>query len=1311
MDRATSLVRRLDETTDGNAIAGVTHTDRAQLQRRLRRIAKIREPERLSAALDEVEQAIEIAEQRLLARAAAVPRVTYPPELPIAQRRDEIVSAIRDHQVVVIAGETGSGKSTQLPKMCLEAGLGIRGMIGHTQPRRIAARSIGARVSEELGVKLGEAVGYAVRFDNRTGDNTRIKVMTDGIVLAELNRDRDLLAYDTIIVDEAHERSLNIDFLLGYLRTLTRRRPELHVIITSATIDTERFAKHFDDAPIIEVSGRNYPVEVRYSPRDASGESLDAPAAVRKAVTELMREGPGDILVFSSGEREINDVCESLKRHEPDLEVLPLYARLSSAEQQRIFGESERRRVVVSTNVAETSLTVPGIRYVIDIGEARISRFSQRTKVQRLPIEAISQASANQRSGRCGRLGPGVAIRLYAEDEFEARPEFTEPEIQRTNLASVILTMASQGFGSPSEFPFVDPPDPRSVTDGIKLLFELGAVAEPTFRADRSWVTDRGRLLSSMPIDPRLGAMLVGGNHEGCLHEATIIAAALAVQDPRERPRDKQKAADEAHDIFVDDRSDFLTLLHLWERVHVERRSRTRREFDRWCNQRFLHRQRLHEWFDTVDQLKSACDDANFANSYSSDFDITVGPGADDNLGEDIHRAVLHGLLSQVGMRIERSHDYLGPRASKFAIQPGSACFETRPSWIMAGTLVETTRLWARSVAPIDPAWLEQPAAHLTVTELHETFWDETVARAGTSETIRLYGLPIVADRAIPLDRHDPKTAREMFIHHALIEGEWAGTRHRFWAINQSVRTEARNLAVRATQRSFDDEYRQLWAFYDRELPADINSASRFDGWYRKQAIDNPHALELSLADLLTEEQSTVDTEQFPDQIRHDDLTLSVDYQQVESGVAIDVPAAAIATIDPASFAGVMPGHRREAVIAMVRALPKPLRKQLVPVPEHVDTMLERIEARTNTPESASEFGAALRFELESHLGQPLPPDALDPRQLPPPLRPRYRVVDDDGDLLAEGSDLAELRTDLADEVAQALTTGATGVRHSGATTWEFGDISPTVTIDTRQGSTTAHPALIDRQNVVAVELLGTAAEQQRAMYSGTRRLLRLTVAAPLRAMNAHMTNERLLSFVYSAHEGRADWFEDLTMAYLGKVIDKHRVAWTADEFDVLQKHARSELSGLAAKWTPVAAELLDETAAIRLAIAAADRLPGDCVADARDHLERLVFPGHLAAVGVDRFDDVLRYLRGLRHRLERLASRPGADRNAMHQVQAVERTFDMMHAHLPDSPELEAIAWSLEELRISLFAQHLGAKERVSAKRIGRQLDALGSA
>nr|XP_061840624.1 ATP-dependent RNA helicase HrpA-like [Nerophis lumbriciformis] len=1301
-----------------NRLNAVSRIDQKRLGRRVKGARKIKQTSRRSQVLDEISTKIDRAEKQQARRIAAIPNLTYPAELPITQRREQLVRTIRDNQVVVIAGETGSGKkSTQLPKMCLEAGLGRAGLIGHTQPRRIAARSVGARIAEELGQQIGGAVGYSVRFDNRTNDKTTIKVMTDGILLAELAHDPDLLAYDVIIVDEAHERSLNIDFLLGYLHRLVPRRPDLHVVVTSATIDTAKIAAHFDGAPIIEVSGRNFPVDVRYRPLDSEGEKLEVPAAVRRAISELTRVGPGDILVFSNGEREINEICEAVRRHEPDLEVLPLYARLSSKEQQRVFGESKRRRIVVSTNVAETSLTVPGVRFVIDVGQARISRFSQRTKVQRLPIEPISQASANQRSGRCGRLGPGVAIRLYEEDDFEARPEFTEPEIQRTNLASVILTMANQRLGSPLEFPFIDPPDPRAVTDGVRLLHELRAVESPMLpekgNAGRGWLTNTGKALARFPMDPRLGRIVLAGDEQGCLFESIIIAASLAVQDPRERPREKQKAADDAHAFFVDDRSDILTLLHLWHVASNKRREMNRRQFTKWCRDRFLHAQRMGEWFDTIEQLRAAAEEMGLANSYSSDFDVSLGPGSGDpsNWGDDIHRAVLAGMLSQVGMRIERSHEYLGPRNARFAIQPGSTTFETKPDWVMATTLVETSRLWARTVAPIDPAWLEAPAEHLTSCEVGDAAWDPQSGRAMTTETVRLHGLPIIADRLVPVDGHDPVTAREMFIHHALIEGDWDHQRHGFEATNASVRREARNLAVRATQRSFDDEYDRVWTFYDGALPAHITSGPHFESWFGPAAIEDPHLLEMSVHDLITEEEATVDEAKFPDEISHQSMRLALDYQDAATSVAVDIPVAATSSIDAMTFLGVVPGHRREAIIALLRALPKPLRKRLVPVPETVDRILASLADPASGPGAdAAAFALGLRQAVERRIGEPLPFDALDPRSLPQPLRPHYRIVNDDGDVLAEGGDLDVLRSHLQADIEQALHDGSEGVSHPGAVTWEFGTIPKTVSVGARQGATTAYPALIDRIETVGVDLLPSASAQSAAMWSGARRLLRLTVKAPLREMNQVLTNARLLSLTLTAHGERKEWFEDLTLACLGTIIDDAGIPWDGDDFAQLQDRARRDLPRLATEWAPVAADMIDETAAIRMAIVSGDHLPQDCVHDARNHLDRLVFPGHLNAIGVVKFHDMVRYLRGIRERLDKLPTRILADRTSMHEILGVEDFYDTVARHMAWSKEIESVAWSLEELRISAFAQQLGAREKVSAKRIRRRLDKIAA-
>jgi ATP-dependent helicase HrpA len=891
--------------------------------------------------------------------------------------------------------------------------------------------------------------------------------------------------------------------------------------------------------------------------------------------------------------------------------------------------------------------------------------------------------------------------------------------------------MADQGLGTPGEFPFIDPPEERAIADGARLLHELNAVQEPSVGADssagsRRWLTDIGRKLARLPMDPRLGRMVLGGADEGCLHEATIIAAALAVQDPRERPRDKQAAADAAQERFRSDHSDFLTLLHLHHAGTQQRRDLNRRKFGAWCRDHFLHAQRMIEWFDTVDQLKDASDTLKLTPSWSSDVNIGDGPAAEAididhggnrnrsrGPGEDVHRAVLTGLLSQIGMRVERSNEYLGPRTARFVIQPGSSCFERKPDWIMAASLVETSRLWARTVAPLDPEWVEAPAAHLTSTELGDVEWDPSRARAMTTETIRLHGLPIVANRFAPLDRHDQVKARELFIHHALIEGEWDDVGHLFLSTNESVRHEARNLSARSMpagsgRRSFDDEYQRVWSFYDAALPDDVTSAAHFERWFRPATADDPHLLELSIHDLLDPEDLVVDESSFPEQVEHGGLVLDVDYvadsTSAGSSLAVDLPITAVGQLEPTSFVGVVPGHRRDAAIALVRALPKPQRKRLVPVPETIDAVMEEIGDR-------SDFALALRQSLERRLGEQLPLDALDPRTLPPNLRPQYRIVNDNGDVLARGYDIAALRAMLASDLEQALDEGADGVTHPGAATWEFGDLPREVTVTARQGSTVAFPALVDRTDRVGVELFTTAGEQASATWHGARRLLRLTVAAPLRQMNAALDPQRMLALELTPHGERAAWFEDLTLACLGTIIDEAGAPWTTADFTALQKRARADLPTLAREWSPVAAEIIDETAAIRMALVAADRLPADCVNDARRHLERLTFPGHLSAIGVGRFEALLKYLRGISHRLDKLPSRIGADRQSMQQILVVEDAYDTVVEHLPWSAALEEIAWSLEELRVSMFAQHLGTTERVSPSRIRRRLEKLTAA
>ncbi|WP_240759960.1 ATP-dependent RNA helicase HrpA, partial [Phytoactinopolyspora endophytica] len=915
-------------------LAELSIRDEHRLRRRLDGIRKSRRDENASAALREAAAEVEAAEKRVASRVSSVPRIVYPEQLPVSQRKDDIAAAIRDHQVVIVAGETGSGKTTQLPKICLELGRGVRGAIGHTQPRRLAARTVAERIAEETKTELGEAVGYQVRFTRKADDDTLVKLMTDGILLSEIGQDRMLRRYDTLIIDEAHERSLNIDFILGYLKQLLPRRPDLKVIITSATIDPERFATHFG-APIIEVSGRTYPVEIRYRPLVAdnstgaenddggadeeSGEPRDQVQAIVAAIDELALEPPGDVLVFLSGEREIRDTADALNKRfagtahrGAGTEVLPLYARLSAAEQHRVFQSHNGRRIVLATNVAETSLTVPGIRYVVDPGTARISRYSHRTKVQRLPIEPISQASARQRAGRCGRVADGVCIRLYSEDDYESRPAFTDPEILRTNLASVILQMTALGLGDVAAFPFLDPPDRRSVSAGVDLLHELGAL-DPQAKDPRKSLTDLGRRLSQLPVDPRIARMILEADRQGCAREVITIAAALSIQDPRERPADHQQAADEKHARFRDPTSDFATLLNLWRYLGDEKRARTSNQFRKMCRTEFLNYLRVREWQDLDAQLRSLVKPLGVK--------LNDGPGGADN----IHRALLAGLLSHIGVKEGQGNEYLGARGTKFGIFPGSGLFKKPPKFVMAAELVETSRLWARMNARIDPEWAETLAGHLVKRSYSEPHWSKKSGAVMAHEKVTLYGVPIVASRRVLYSKVDPELCRELFIRHALVEGDWE-TRHRFFHHNRELLEDVEDLEHRARRRDIlvDDE--TLFDFYDQRLPADVVSARHFDAWWKKARHSDPELLTFSTDLLINDAAGGVQPDHYPDAWRHGEHELPLTYQfepgSRADGVTVDVPLPVLNQVDPRGFDWQVPGMREELVIALIKSLP-----------------------------------------------------------------------------------------------------------------------------------------------------------------------------------------------------------------------------------------------------------------------------------------------------------------------------------------------------------------------------------------------------
>jgi ATP-dependent helicase HrpA len=878
---------------------------------------------------------------RLDRRRATVPAIRYPEDLPVSQRREDILAAIRDHQVVIIAGETGSGKTTQLPKICLELGRGIAGMIGHTQPRRLAARTVAERIAHELDTPLGGPIGYQVRFTGRVGDDTLVKVMTDGILLAEIQQDRLLRRYDTLIIDEAHERSLNVDFLLGYLKQLLARRPDLKVVITSATIETDRFARHFaspsgEPAPVIEVSGRTYPVELRYRPlgEDGDGER-DQTQAILDAVQELRAEPPGDILVFLSGEREIRDTAEALERENlPQTEVLPLYARLSLAEQHRVFAPHPGRRIVLSTNVAETSLTVPGIRYVIDPGTARISRYSNRTKVQRLPIEPVSQASANQRAGRCGRVADGVCIRLYDEADFLARPEFTDPEILRTNLASVILQMTAAGLGDIGDFPFLDPPDRRNIQDGVALLNELGALTDPAGNGRR--LTPLGRRLARLPVDPRLARMVLAAERGGCIRELLVIAAALSIQDPRERPSDRQAQADQSHARFADPESDFVAYLNLWRYLQEQQNALSSNQFRKLCRAEYLNFLRVREWQDLESQLRQVVKGLGVP---------VPAPAAEPVPPARIHQALLAGLLSHVGLKDPSGREYLGARGAKFAVWPGSALARKQPRWVMAAELVETSRLWARINARIEPEWVEELAGHLVKRTYSEPHWERKQAAVLAYERVTLYGIPIVVSRKVNYGRIDPALCRELFIRHALVEGDWQ-THHAFFEENRALLDEVEELEHRARRRDIVVDDQTLFEFYDRRIPAEVVSGRHFDSWWKKARRDRPDALSFSASMLVNPDASTVDRGDFPDVWPGEPpLPLSYEFSpgSTVDGVTVDVPLAGLGRLNPDPFGWQVPGLREELVTALIRSLPKQIRREFAPAPDHARAVLARL--------------------------------------------------------------------------------------------------------------------------------------------------------------------------------------------------------------------------------------------------------------------------------------------------------------------------------------------------------------------------------
>ncbi|GAA3720962.1 ATP-dependent RNA helicase HrpA [Oceanisphaera sediminis] len=1272
---------------------------RGRFRRRLQGLAKLSQAKQEKVLANIAAEMTASSAERRRRQALLAHPIHYPPQLPVSEKRDTIKAAIRDHQVVIIAGETGSGKTTQIPKMCLELGLGIDGTIGHTQPRRLAARSVATRLAQELECDLGQRVGYKVRFNDQISEGTQVKLMTDGILLAEIQQDRMLRQYDTIIIDEAHERSLNIDFIMGYLKQLLPKRPDLKVIITSATIDPERFSRHFDQAPIISVSGRTYPVELRYRPLVDDNRERDQLQGIFDAVTELTQEGPGDILIFMNGEREIRDTADALNKLElRHTEVVPLYSRLSNAEQNKIFESHSGRRIVLATNVAETSLTVPGIRYVIDPGTARISRYSYRTKVQRLPIEPISQASANQRMGRCGRVEAGICIRLYGEDDFMNRPEFTDPEILRTNLASVILQMLSLGLGDISAFPFVEAPDRKNISDGIRLLEELGAVLGD--QGDLK-LTPLGRDLSRLPVDPRLARMVLAAREHGCVTEVMVITAALSIQDPRERPQDKQQAAAEMHRRFADKDSDFMAYINLWNYLKEQQKSLSGNQFRKQCIKEFLNYLRVREWQDIYSQLRLVVRELGFAlNSEPADYN-------------SLHQALLTGMLSQVGMRDGDKKEIIGARNARFVLVPGSSLAKKPPRWLMVAELTETHRLYGRTAARLEPDWLERAGAHLLKSSYSEPYWSKKQGAVMGYLSQSLFGLPVVIRRRVNYSQVDPKLCRELFIRQALVEGE-LNTRHEFFHHNRALLEQAEALEHKSRRRDLVIDDETLFRFYDERLPADMVSIRHFDDWWKQARKDTPELLHFTEEMLLNERADRVTTRDYPDAWQHDGLNLALDYQfepgREEDGVTVRIPLPLLNQVHPAPFRWQVPGLRRELLIGLIKSLPKPMRKHFVPAPNFAEALLAAM----------APLEGELLDQMEKHLrrmtGVTVPREDWDWQALPVHLIMRFCVLDADGKVLAAGRDLEAIKLSLQGQVQTALTQAVDDDRfeQEGLLAFPERTIPKTYAAKRAGFEVKAYPAIADQGDSVALTLCEDEISQAQTMWNGQSRLLLLQLPSPIKYLHAKLPNKAKLGLYFNPYGKVLDLVDDCIRAGVYQLMRKHGApAWTPEAFAVLKDKVAGELNQVVADIALQVEEVLS------LAHAVKKRLKGKidlamamAMSDIQAQLDGLIFRGFVTETGAERLKDLGRYLEALSRRLDKLAIDPHRDRAHLLKIQQVQQAYRALLNKQPKgkplAPEVADIRWMLEELRVSYFAQTLGTPYPISDKRILQQINSL---
>ncbi|MCU8160695.1 ATP-dependent RNA helicase HrpA [Vibrio vulnificus] len=1274
--------------------------DRFRLSKRIAGASKINKESARNAVFDEIALDIAKSMMEVEQRSRHQPKIEYPEILPVSQKKDDIADAIAHHQVVIVAGETGSGKTTQLPKICAELGRGKFGLIGHTQPRRLAARSVANRIAEEMETQLGDFVGYKVRFNDQISENTQIKLMTDGILLAEIQHDRFLNQYDTIIIDEAHERSLNIDFILGYLKELLPRRPDLKVIITSATIDPERFSNHFGGAPIIEVSGRTYPVETRYRPLGGETEDdRDQLEGIFDAVDELCDEGLGDILIFMNGEREIRDTADALaKRKLKDTEIVPLYARLSAGEQNKIFQPHTGRRIVLATNVAETSLTVPGIKYVIDPGTARISRYSYRTKVQRLPIEPVSQASANQRKGRCGRVQEGICIRLYSEDDFNSRPEFTDPEILRTNLASVILQMTALGLGDIEAFPFVEAPDKRNILDGVRLLEELGAI-NSNAKDPKKRLTAVGKQLARLPIDPRLARMVLEAPRLGCLKEVMIIAAALSIQDPRERPSDKQQSADDKHRRFYHEDSDFLTFVNLWNHIQKQQKALSGNQFRRQCKDDYLNYLRVREWQDVYFQIHQSMREMEFK--------LNSEPGSYDA----VHSAILTGLLSHIGMKDQEKNEYHGARNARFHIFPGSGLFKKQPKWVMSAELVETSKLWGRIIAKIQPEWIEPLAKHLIKRSHSEPHWSKKQSAVMAYEKVMLYGIPIVPKRLVNYGNIDASVSREIFIRSALVEGDWE-TKHAFFKQNRKLLLEVEELEHKSRRRDIlvDDE--ELFQFYDQRVGTEVVSGRHFDTWWKQASKKEPELLNFEKEMLFKGDASHVTDLDYPNFWHQNGLKLKLSYQfepgDDSDGVTVHIPLPILNQIDPAGFDWQIPGLRHELVVSLIKSLPKTLRKNFVPAPNYADAFLSRVTAMEMP------LLDALEKELRRMTGATVLREDWKLDQVPDHLKVTFRAVDERNRKLKEHKDLHELKESLKEKVQETLSKVADDdIEQQGLHTWSFGEL-PQVYQQKRGGyQVKAFPALVDNKDSVEIKLYETEQEQISAMQAGQRRLILLNVPSPIKYLHANLPNKSKLGLYFNPYGKVLDLIDDCIACGVDKLIEEQGgLVWEPEKFEALKEHVRAELGDTVVDIAKQVETILTTAFNINKKLKGKiDFTMAFALSDIKAQIEGLIFKGFATECGWKRLPDILRYMKAIERRMEKLPIDPNKDRLHMLKIESVVKDYKELLNKIPKGlavPEnVKEIRWMIEELRVSFFAQQLGTPYPVSDKRVKNAIEA----